>query len=258
MKKFSIIILFAGIPLNLYAWDSKIAAGNFKTKIDSAYFTDFTVNQDGNIINIKATELFISTDAKKQKEILMNICSGWNLEIKTEKPLLLSLHYANGGELYNCGKEKINILNQWSDERLYFGNENIRRGRFFGFIGGQLMSGGDFPATGFNLRLGTMLYKDKYDMAVTYDYNKMKDFDEPSKSFGLIFRSLMPLSEHSGWNLGAQMLYNDYSGFNDTVLGVVSGINIYLSQGSFDITFNYQEKGVFGFIMGYTIFIGGK
>ncbi len=207
------------------------------------------INSEENILNLKPANAFINKDSQERKEILNNICDN-------AKPVLISLRYASGGELYNCDKNnKVKLLNRWSDEKLYFGDENRNKGRFFGFIGGQIMSGGDYPSSGLNLRIGTMLYKNKYDVAFVYDVNKLNDFETDNKSMGIIGRALFPLSKHSGWNIGGQIMNNNYSGDKSTNIGLVSGINIYLPQGSFDMSFNFQEKGVYGLMFGYTVFV---
>jgi len=38
-------------------------------------------------------------------------------------------------------------------------------------------------------------------------------------------------------------------------VGLVAGINVYLPRGSFDITLNLQDKGAYGLMAGYTVFI---
>ena len=65
----------------------------------------------------------------------------------------------------------------------------------------------------------------------------------------------MPLSVHGGCNIGAQLNSVDNYGAKTRSIGLVTGLNVYLPGGSFDITLNLQDKGVYGLMAGYTVFI---
>jgi hypothetical protein len=135
------------------------------------------------------------------------------------------------------------------------GEKTSQAGRWFASFGMQGMSGGDYPSGAINMRLGSTLYKNRYDVALTYDYYKLRDALEGRTSLGLVARALMPVSPYGGWNIGAQLLSVNNYGVRQGTLGIVAGINVFLPRGSFDITLNLQDQGNYGLLAGYTVFI---
>jgi hypothetical protein len=170
-----------------------------------------------------------------------------------EKPVAVELD--GGGELWNIKDGRAVKLDSWSDRNIYLGPKARRTGRWFASFGMQSMGGGDYPSSTLNLRLGTTLYKDRYDAAVSYDYSKPRDAVLSRSSLGLVGRMLMPLSRHGGWNLGAQVYSSDNYGVKTTAVGLVTGLNVYLPRGSFDIGFTLRDKGAYGLMAGYTVFL---
>lgn len=158
-----------------------------------------------------------------------------------------------GGELWEVKESRVVKLDAWSDRNIYLGPKARRTGRWFASFGMQSMGGGDYPSATMNLRLGTTLYKDRYDAAVSYDYSKPQDSELSRSSLGLVGRMLMPLSRHGGWNLGAQVSSSDNYGVKTTAVGLVTGLNVYLPRGSFDISFTLRDKGAYGLMAGYTV-----
>jgi hypothetical protein len=170
-----------------------------------------------------------------------------------EKPVAVELD--GGGELWNVKEGRAMKLDAWSDRNIYLGPKARRTGRWFASFGMQSMGGGDYPSSTLNLRLGTTLYKDRYDAAVSYDYSKPRDAVLSRSSLGLVGRMLIPLSRHGGWNLGAQVSSSDNYGVKTTAVGLVTGLNVYLPRGSFDISFTLRDKGAYGLMAGYTVFL---
>jgi len=162
-------------------------------------------------------------------------------------------HY---GELWKLSGGKAAALETWSLAEINPVSGAARAGKWFASFGVRRM-GGDYPNNGLNLRLGTMLYKNKYDLSLSWDYNRYSDSDSASKTLGLSVRRLMPLTPHTGCNLGVKISRSDYYGDASTDLSGVAGLNFYLPGGSFDISYDMGEEGRWGVTLGYTVFIGG-
>ena len=175
-----------------------------------------------------------------------------------------SLAVANGtvvvqsgaaGEIWSVRGGKAEKLDGWSDTTLPLNPKTNNAGRWFASFGMQSMSGGPSPSGTINMRLGSTLYKGRYDLALSYDYNKLSDAELGQASLGVVGRALIPLTRHGGWNIGAQLTRTNSFGVASDSVGLVTGLNIYLPRGTFDITLNLQEKGAYGVLAGYTIFI---
>lgn len=160
-----------------------------------------------------------------------------------------------GGELWSIRTGTPSRLDVWSDRSIPLGEKTNLAGRWFASFGMQGMSGGDYPSGAINMRLGSTLYKNRYDVALTYDYYKLRDALEGRTSLGLVGRALMPVSHYGGWNIGAQLSSVNNYGVRQGTFGIVAGINVFLPRGSFDITLNLQDQGNYGLLAGYTVFI---
>lgn len=160
-----------------------------------------------------------------------------------------------GGELWSIKTGTPSRLDAWSDRAIPLGEKTNPAGRWFASFGMQGMSGGDYPSGAINMRLGSTLYKNRYDVALTYDYYKLRDALEGRTSLGLVGRALMPVSPYGGWNIGAQLTSVNNYGVRQGTIGIVTGINVFLPKGSFDITLNLQDQGNYGLLAGYTVFV---
>jgi len=164
-----------------------------------------------------------------------------------------SVEWAGGGELWAIKNGQASKMDSWSDRSLPLNERSSNKGRWFGSFGLQRMGGGDFSASSMNLRVGSTLFQNRYDLAWTYDYYKPAESLTYRANMGLMARKLMPISRYGGWNVGAQIsMLNDY-GVRSGMLGLVTGLNIYLPRGSFDITLQFQDEGAYGLLLGYTV-----
>lgn len=170
--------------------------------------------------------------------------------------------WPGGGELWSVGKGAPERLNGWNDLVLDALETSSRRGNWFAYFGGQVMSGGDYPYSGFNARLGTMLLKNRYDASLGYSTSKpSEDGASATRSLDLTGRALFNFTRHSGLNAGARLGYarsGDADGmWTPAVLG---GLNIYLPQGSLDLTVTFGEAGSRSVELGYTVYFnrGGQ
>lgn len=168
---------------------------------------------------------------------------------------LFSVELPVDGELWRVKDGKAEKLDRWSDRTLPAGPGMTKTGRWFASFGMQSMSGGDNPSGTMNLRVGSTLFRDRYDLALSYDYSQARDALEGRSSLGLVGRALMPLSAHGGWNIGVELSSVNDFGQKSGSAGVVTGLNVYLPGGSFDISLALRDKGGYGLMAGYTVFL---
>lgn len=213
-----------------------------------AQFKGSAENAAGTTI-LKAAKAYTSMHPMGRPELVAQAAAA--LPLPPEKPF--SVEWPGGGELWAMKNGQPVKLDSWSDRSLPLSPRSSSKGRWFGTFGIQSMGGGDYPASSMNLRVGSTLFKNQYDLAWTYDYYKPAESETFRASMGLIGRKLMPLSPHGGWNVGAQLsMLNNY-GERSGTLGLVTGLNIYLPRGSFDITLLLQDEGAYGLLAGYTV-----
>ena len=236
MRKFLALALLLGSAL--------CAAAALPPEFDS-----YRVTPAGTVY-FKASKAY-SSPGKKEGIIL----NAWTAAVPANTEGLAVVELDGAGEAWGIKDGKASKLDSWSDKSMTFGPKTSRAGRWFGSFGMQSMGGGDHPSSALNLRFGSTLFKNRYDLAVSYDYNKAKDSILGQSSTGLVGRALLPLSRHGGWNIGAQFFSSDNYGDKESSVGLVTGLNVYLPQGSFDLTFNLREKGAYGFLVGYTVYI---
>lgn len=198
------------------------------------------------VMQLKAAKNYKTLDVHRKAEIVAAAAG---------PDAAAQVSFDGGGELWRVKGGEADRLDAWSDAKIRLEEKAVRTGRWFASFGMQSMAGGDYPSATLNLRLGSTLYKDRYDLALSYDYSKPQDSLLSRSSLGLVGRALMPLTRHGGWNIGAQVASVDNYGVEETKVGVVTGLNVYLPRGSFDITFNLQDKGAYGFLAGYTVYL---
>jgi len=206
-------------------------------------------NQAG-VVYLKAANVYKNLPAASRVVAVANAAASLG---RTDGQMAVELD--GDGELWRIKDGKAARLDVWSDSSLPLAHGAARTGRWFATFGMQGMSGGDYPSGTINLRLGTTLYRNRYDAAVSYDYYKLRDALEGRTSLGLVGRALIPLSAHGGWNIGGQLSSVDNYGKKSGSIGVVTGLNVYLPGGSFDLTLNLRDKGGYGLLAGYTIFL---
>ena len=211
-------------------------------------FENSGTNSSG-VVCLKALTSYITLTDIQKTEAVEEAATA----LKVSCPI--SIQSEKAGELWTIKEGKAEKLDAWSDQPLPLGPKTNTIGRWFAAFGMQSMGGGDFPSSTINLRLGSTLFQNRYDLAFTYDYSKPRDAQLGRAAVGLVGRALMPLSQHAGWNIGGQLSRVNNAGIAEGSIGLVTGLNIYLPRGSFDITLNLQDKGVYGFLVGYTVFI---
>lgn len=169
---------------------------------------------------------------------------------------LAAVAWPGGGELWSVNGGAAARVSAWND--LALTSEEIRhtRGRWFAYLGGQVMSGGDAPYSGFSSRLGTTLFKDRYDASVGYSSSAPKDApDSVTRSLEFTGRELFPFTRHSGLNAGARLSYSKTGDLDgEWTPSVVGGLSIYLPEGSLDLNLTLGEQGSRSLQIGYTVY----
>lgn len=209
---------------------------------------------------LEATDVFISS-APKRRAWVTEALAEWKRQldgagIPEEQPLAV-VAWKGAGSLWSLRQGRAALLEEWADERPVVSGDRLGAGRFFGFLGGQVTRGGDFDSSGFNARLGSTLFQNHYDMALTFAYATVGSVD--ARSFGILGRALFPLSPGVGWNTGVQVSrFDPSSGDSISTLSAVAGLNFYLPGGSFDVTLQAGNNNTYGFLAGYTVFFTQK
>lgn len=212
-------------------------------------FTAASANGAG-IISVKAATTYAELAGPDRADAVAKAGTALGL---ADGPLGVRL--TDGGELWALSGGKAEKLDSWNYSAVQPGPGVSAAGRWFASFGMQNMGGGDYPASTLNMRVGSTLFRGRYDLALSYDYYKPRDSELGSRSLGIVGRALMPLSRHSGWNAGAQLSTSDNYGTKAVDFGLVTGMNVYLPRGSFDISVNLKNKGACGLLLGYTVYL---
>ncbi len=217
---------------------------------------------------MEATRDFLETPPLRKKRILEEVSSDWLRAFEATKAsrpelLLAEITWARGGWLWQVrrdektGEARMRLVDQWDDTRLPAMLDAVRKDKWFLFLGGQSVSGGKVGSSvGFNMRLGTTLFRDKYDLS--FLFNKTSTGPEPktkATAYGVLGRRLFRLPNQWGYNLGGQITAIKSSGFKaENEVGAVGGINYYLPKGTWDITLSLGDEGTRTLVIGYSIF----
>lgn len=228
----------------------------FKAHFDFPAFSDVKLSKTDSL-ELVASGLYINASSTKRQAYLKEVLQSWKKADNASEQSndFVTVSWRGGGELWSVKSDKLSSLGQWSDDRLYYSETVPEHGKLFVFFGGQMIQGGGADITGVNARIGSTLYKNKYDIAATFSYASIDT--NPSittNSIGLVGRALYPLSEHVGYNLGGQLVRTDVGGTASITPGVVAGLNFYMPNGSFDVTLSTLDAGRWSLLAGYTIF----
>ena len=212
-------------------------------------FTSSRVAPSGLLLLKAATGYFHLKDADKKSAVERAAAAAPSVSV-------VAVEAAGEGELWSVAAGTAAALDSWSERGMRFEPRSRRAGRWFGYLGGQFARGGDFPSNGWTGRLGTTLFKDRYDAAISLSQNSLSGIsDSEVTNIGLTLRALYPYTAHTGLNLGGQLDRGSASGGSSLTLAAVCGINIYLPGGSFDVSLSLGEEGRASLLAGYTVFI---
>jgi len=258
---FLAFVLAAAACTAARAAEPKKALELLKPRLEKALFADAYLTAKSQLV-LEATERLASLPAAVRSAELNFVVTGWVKVLGGDAPgnILVAVRWKNGGELWQQKAAGPVRIDEWSDARLPFVPEPPGTDRFFGYLGGQLLTGNEDTGTikGFNGRLGKTFMGGRYDAAVLYSYAKIGD-DFSSSSYGLTGRALFPWTRNMGWNVGGSITRSaPSSGDAVNSLGVLGGINYYLPGGSFDVTVALGNHSVSSLLIGYTVYLTRK
>jgi hypothetical protein len=205
-------------------------------------------------LHLKAQDAYLDKKKTERAGIVLPVLEA---EKNSLSKNILTVDYKGGGELWTLDeKGGAKLLDKWSVMGITVGENMRKSGRIFGFIGGQLMRGGDYPSQGFTARLGTTLLQERYDASIGYSHNAYQNVDDSgTNSLSLAARALFRYSKHIGFNAGGQLDRVSYTGYSDWTPSLLGGVNFYTSNGSIDFMLNYGESGNKSLQFGYTFFM---
>ena len=258
-RRLCLIALLACASPAVRAADFDSALEDFKRDFNSSAFSNPRLSNNRQLI-LDAADPYLSAKASKRKEWVQDALTRWREALSlagvNKKTTFLEVVWPAGGCLWQWDKGALRQLDEWSDEKLAFSETN-RSGRLFGFFGGQLVTGGASQVNGLNARLGSTLFHDRYDLALSYSHTTVKTTPQyVSNTYGLVGRALFPWTKQAGWNIGGQATRTLVPGAPQKydALSALTGINFYLPGGSFDVTLTWGEEGAYGLQLGYTLF----
>lgn len=217
-------------------------------QLESA-FAGAEVNS-GGVLRLKSTDAYLKLKEDARKTAVEG-------QAKAHSGTAVAVvEYQGNGELWTVAGSSAVLADSWSRKEMRFGQHARKAGRWFGYVGGQFVRGGDSPSNNWTGRVGTTLFKDRYDTALSFSRNSLTAADDAMTTIGLIMRVLYPYTQHAGFNLGLQLDRTSYTGYNHISPSAIGGINIYLPGGSFDVSLSCGEEGRMALLAGYTVYIG--
>ncbi|MEK6628672.1 MAG: hypothetical protein AABY53_08595 [Bdellovibrionota bacterium] len=231
---------------------------DFKSRFQSSAFSNVELSKQQEL-ELSATDLYRSSTPEQKKASVNEALKGWQETEIEKKDQLASVVWSGGGELWSVQNNKITKVGEWSDSQLHFSQTTPPHGRLFAFFGGQMVQGGVADVTGFNARIGSTLFKNRYDLAVSLSYASIKTTPSVNtNSLGVVGRALFPLSERVGYNLGGQLVRTEIDSTPTTTPGAVAGLNFFIPTGSFDVTVSTLDAGRWSLLAGYTLFFNNQ
>lgn len=204
----------------------------------------------GGLLRLEAAEPYLGLKGSERKAAVEGRTAAY------PGTRLAVVEYRGNGELWTVAGGSATLADTWSRSQLRYTRHERTAGRWFGYAGGQFVRGGDSPSNGWTGRLGTTLFKNRYDAALSISRSSLTDADDSAMTtLGLTGRALYPYTRHAGLNLGLQLDRVSYTGYSHISPSAVGGINIYLPGGSFDLSLNYGESGRVALLAGYTVYI---
>lgn len=219
-------------------------------EVSSGAFSGAQMSPDG-LLRLTAAESYLDLKGPERKAAVEARAAGY------PGAAFAVVEHKGNGELWTVSTGSAALADAWSRGQLRFTGRARTAGRWFGHISGQFARGGDYPSNGWTARLGTTLYNNRYDAAVSLSRSAFTDIDGSGvTTFGLTGRALYSYTRHAGLNLGLQLDRVSASGYSDFSPALTGGVNIYLPGGSFDMSLVLGEEGRISLLAGYTVYIG--
>jgi hypothetical protein len=232
----------------------------------ASFFADPQVGWSGQL-RVKATDGFLGARPSERSRALEGLAESWRSARPEEagRDALLEVRWDHGGWLWRSrldaksGRENLSLVDRWDDGELVWMQESSSQGKWFLFLGGQSVSGGQVgSSSGLNVRLGSTLFRDKYDAAITF--NQTSTGQNPKiklQSVGFLGRALFRVPNTAlGYNLGGQIASISGENFEtEQELSLLAGLNYYMSKGAWDLALNLGDEGTRTLVVGYSIFL---
>lgn len=260
-----LVALTASVPLRAETPDRAITGLTGKWGAHSSWFSAPHLSSGGHLV-VNATEEFLLAGRSAKKSALQELADSWRGLLAGQAPAAVMIEVRGevlgalwlAGPPDKSGKSRLSLVDRWDDTSFPWLSEAAQRDRWFLFAGGQSVSGGDIgSSTGFNLRLGTTLFHNRYDLA--FLFNKTSTGPTPkvkANAYGVVGRALFRRSAHWGYNVGGQVTMISGSGSNeDKQLSAVAGVNMYEGRGSWDLSLTMGDEGSRTLVLGYSLFL---
>ncbi len=229
----------------------------------ASYFAEPALGGAGQL-RVKATDAFLGARLPEKKAALAELAADWR-RASPGDPLLMEVRWRYGGWIWRgkrdpkTGRERVSLVDRWDDGSFPWVQESSPWGKWFLFLGGQAVSGGDIGSShGFNVRLGTTLFRDRYDAAFTFNSTSTGPAPKVKlTSLGALGRALFRVPDtHWGYNLGGGITVISGPGFDtENEFNVVGGLNLYQRGGSWDLSLNLGDEGTRTLVLGYSLFL---
>jgi hypothetical protein len=232
------------------------------------WFSGAELSRSG-CLRLYSRDAFGGLKQEEQKNIVGTVISDWSTCLETKlvaKQSFIEIYGPLGMSLWRCSNINTDSA-EFVDERDFnspmgpLAPLEEKRGPWFVYIGGQIyfnfngMSNIDTATIGigssFNFRLGTFLYKNLIDSALTFNMglagqtNDSGDFASSStNSYGIIARVHLPIIKNLEYTFGVQQLFGNGSGFSS-----VFGIGYRTPGGIIDLSVNTSGSLTGGYNM---------
>ena len=211
----------------------------------------------GGVVHLQAGRGYLKQDVAQRERELTEILQTLKISASTAP---VSVEFGGGGEMWTLNAAgHADMLDNWSDRNISVGEKIQKHGRLFGYLGGQLMRGGDYPSQGFMARLGTTFFRNRYDASIGYSHSSDSgDSSASYNTFDINGRVLFHYSRQWGFNAGGQLNRSSSGDSSSWTPALLGGINIYAPSGSFDTTLTYGKNGNRTITLGYSVFFMRK
>jgi hypothetical protein len=267
MKRWLILAWLAAAPaMTLEAADPVLARLQAQSSAYQENFSNPTRAALGHL-QVTARDSFLALPPGQKKDALMSLAAAWVQALQeagpAAAPVLLEVRWDHGGWLWLArtreggGVQKVALLDRW-DETGPAPLAAAASGRWFFFLGGQSVSGGDLgSSSGVNVRLGTTLLKDRYDLS--FLFNRTSTGPSPktkATALGVVGRMLFRLPGPLGYNVGAQIVtIRATDAEDDKQASLVAGLNYYQSRGAWDLSLALGDEGDRTLVIGYSFYL---
>lgn len=230
------------------------------------WFSD-AVLTEGGVLRLAPTAEYRSAPGPARATAASAAFASWR-EAAGKDADLLEVAHAGGGEVWAWDERRGRAVRFESYDyakQVAAAPRGPTVGRWFMFGGLQMTAQESLLQLFLNMRLGSFLYRDKIDAALTFDLG-MTSFSTPdtglddggsnvnsTTTFGVMGRYHVPLSPRWRVHGGLQWNVTSGGGTSSDYPNVLVGLSHSVGRGTFDVTARLGDNG--GGTAGYTLFI---